>query len=354
MKSRSYRGYSYPSISEYKGGRTSNRFNAWNKAVKTMAKVEYLEAEGQPVPQWAVNIVQKYADQSTLPRSVYDRDIKSLNEATRAIRDTTNTIRTTGKIYNAFKTEEYTTGNLVLPYKKTTPTANANALNEAIERVAYEAKDNGYGLPFRGVIKNANDELQSLMDSKGTEYTLLDEDKDPIYFKKVTDPDTGAEIEVPIININVTKLDVRDTETKMNIQRFAENVAYAHPNVQAEFEKQYLDKSYLTHLDKASSELGIDRETLLRLEKLMNSSAAWEWAKANAMDSDQMVDNWQQMTKSLIDITNNDLINKLKQTVKNYDGAGFSVIADIVGEGGDFSDTNAIIEEIDRRIKDAM
>ena len=352
MKSRSYRGYSYPSISEYKGGRSSNRFNAWNKSVQAMAKVRYLEAEGQEVPQWAVNIIQKYADQNTMPRSVYDRDIKALNEATRAIRDTTNTIRTTGKIYNAFKTEDYTTGNLALPYKKTTPTANANAFNEAVQRIVDEARyDNS--APFLGVIANANQQISELMEAAGFDYEL-EEGQSPIGLQDVFDVESLEFRKEPVVNIHAKRLDVKDAETKMGVQNFAETVPYAHANVQAEFQKQYLDKSYLTHLDKASTELGIDREILQRVEKIMNSSAAWEWAKANAMDSDQMVDNWQQMTKSLIDITNNDLINKLKQTVKNYDGAGFSVIADIVGEGGDFSDTNAIIEEIDRRIKDAM
>lgn len=304
----------------------SNVAAAHKWAVKWVKKREEIERYGETMSPRMNYFIDKFSDPNNLPRSVRAYELQSMYSAAKSFGQQNRQMQSGTTVYNAFGGEIGQIKPVRLPYRKTTPVQNAAELNKAIEDIVNKAVRADKS-SFLGVLENANRQISELLKSPGVEYTG-DIDNPLSWDKSKVGADREIKPENVSINVSATKVDINEQSTRDALKRLHERVPYANEKVLREFKQAQLDNSYKSHLDKLSKRTGIDVKVLSALEDIMNTIAAWEYAKRGAMDSDQMVEKWQDLYDIVLTMdTSSEAYTDLRRAVYNYDSG---TIEDIV------------------------
>lgn len=306
----------------------SNVAAAHKWAVKWAKKREEIERYGDTLSPRMNYFIDKFSDPNNLPRSVRAYELQAMHSAAKSFGQQNRQMQSGTAVYNAFNTKTGDIKPVRLPYRKTTPEQNAAELNKAIEDIVNKAVRADKS-SFLGVLENANRQISELLKSTGVEYTG-DIDNPLSWDKSKVGADREIRPENVSINVSASKVDINEQSTRDALKRLHELVPYANEKVLREFKQAQLDKSYKSHLKNLFDRTGIDVEVLSALKDIMNTSAAWEYAKRGAMDSDQMVEKWQDLYDIILTMdTSSEAYTDLRRAVYNYDS---DKIEDIVNE----------------------
>lgn len=113
----------------------------------------------------------------------------------------------------------------------------------------------------------------------------------------------------------------------------AKQLYIVNPYLKEETEEQYTqtwrEKSYQSNLDKMAGGVEFVKRNFETLRNIMNTSEAWNIAKRGAKDSDQVQENWIELTKTMMEAKQNaegsDAWYELMSMIDNSDYSSYSL-----------------------------
>lgn len=218
-------------------------------------------------------------------------------------------------------------------------------VNKAIKQASSEVKKTGNDMLTEQIIQFANKHgIYSLKPGEDNEWFTIDKKYDP---KK---PYTLNQ------HITFKKFDIDWDNPKDNDDREFLDKVYMNPYVSNEakeiFNEDVSRRSYATLLNNIMDENDdiskMGWQTAITLESIMNTSMAWNIAKSDALDSDQVKDNWTDLYVAVASIDKkSDYVIDDNKVIRNcYD----YVIQMIQNE----EDLETILDVVDNRIEQSM